>query len=62
MHAYPVADEREHDLEGTGCWCEPKVMWSDPDTGEAFPEALIVHNSADGRELIEQAEAIKNSV
>lgn len=52
IHVFPVRDEREHDTEGTTCWCCPKVDW----TGA---EALCVHNSADGREVIEEAERIK---
>lgn len=60
MHVSPIRDEREHVLEGTQCWCHPEVLWNDPETGEPFTEALVVHNSADGRELIEQAEEIKN--
>ena len=61
IHCYPLGDEREHDTTGTMCWCEPVVEWNDPVTGEAHPEALIIHHSADGRELIEQAEAIKDA-
>lgn len=47
IHVYTVNDKREHVTEGTGCWCEPRIDWT-------LPEALVVHNSADGREALEQ--------
>lgn len=59
-HVYPVNDEREHDTRGTMCWCEPTVLWTDPETGEAYIEALVIHNAADCREVVEEAEKIKN--
>ncbi len=52
-HVYPLNDEREHVTEGTMCWCDPRLITDEP-------ELIVVHNSADGRELIEQAEEIKN--
>lgn len=61
LHLYPANDEREHELEGTMCWCEPEVQWEDPETGKAFASALVIHNAADCRELIEQAEEILRS-
>jgi hypothetical protein len=46
VHVIPVNDMREHD-EQPGCWCEPRV--------EAEGEGVvIIHNSMDGRELIER--------
>lgn len=56
-HVYPLNDEQEHTLEGTMCKCNPTVEWVDPNTGEAYTEALVIHNSFDGREIIEQAES-----
>jgi hypothetical protein len=54
IHVYPLNDEREHETgDTTTCWCDPKL---DIDN----PEMIVIHNSADGRELIEQAEEIKN--
>jgi hypothetical protein len=47
IHVYPVNDKRLHELNGTGCWCEPTVEWE-------HPEALVIHNSLDGRETLEQ--------
>lgn len=47
IHVYPLNDKREHDTNGTVCWCEPVVDWD-------LPEALVVHNSADGQETLEQ--------
>uniref|UniRef100_A0A6M3KT53 Uncharacterized protein n=1 Tax=viral metagenome TaxID=1070528 RepID=A0A6M3KT53_9ZZZZ len=61
IHVYPVKDEREHELDGLHCWCGPKVLFSDPDTGQTYSEALVVHAAADCREVIEEAEEIINS-
>lgn len=48
----PINDlrrHREHD-----CWCRPHVEWIDPDTGLPYTNGpLVIHNSADGRELNE---------
>jgi hypothetical protein len=51
----PCNDERSHD-DGLCCWCEPLVQWLDPETGLPWPSAngpLVVHNSADCREVCE---------
>lgn len=53
IHVLPINDEREHIEEGTTCWCDPQLITDEP-------ELIVVHNSADGRELVEQAEDIKN--
>lgn len=58
IHVLPINDEREHE-ETTTCWCEPLVEWSNPKTGEAYSEGLVIHNAADCREIIEQAEQIQ---
>ena len=42
----PVDDAREHEL-GDECWCTPRV-----DRSEARP--MIIHSSADRREVFEQ--------
>lgn len=44
IHVYPTNDEKPHDLEGTMCPCGPRVEWNDPETGEAYPEGLVIHN------------------
>lgn len=49
-HIYPIGDEKEHDTESTGCHCDPIIDWE---------KSLVIHSAFDGRELIEQAEAIK---
>lgn len=48
FHVWPVRDMQRHALFGLVCWCDPKVTY--------FPNGnmLVVHNSKDGRELIEQ--------
>jgi hypothetical protein len=53
IHIIPINDEREHD-ELTSCWCEPKLITDEP-------EMIVVHRAADGRELVEEAEAIKEA-
>jgi len=57
-HVYPVNDEKPHELEGTMCPCGPRVEWNDPKTGEPYAEALVIHNSFDCREIVEEAERI----
>ncbi len=54
IHVYPLNDEREHVTEGTICWCEPKLATN-------APEMIVIHNASDCRELIEQADAIKDA-
>jgi hypothetical protein len=52
IHVYPLNDEREHDTgDTTTCWCDPTL-----DTDN--PEMIVIHNAADCRELIEQAEEL----
>jgi hypothetical protein len=52
IHVTPINDEMEH-LDSADCWCEPTIDWS-------HAEAICTHNAADCRELIEQAEKIKD--
>lgn len=59
IHVLPINDLKEHE-ETTTCWCNPKVEFADPETGEQYSEGLVIHNSADGREFVEQAERIVN--
>lgn len=40
-HVYPLDDLREHEFDGTACWCDPLY-------DEEFD--LVIHNSLDGRE------------
>jgi len=47
-HIVPVNDIREHLLDGLICWCGPKDKW-EPDGS-----VLVIHNSADARELVEE--------
>jgi hypothetical protein len=52
LHVMPVNDLREHEM-ATTCWCLPRVEWHE--------EALVIHNSADGRELTEPLRSVKMS-
>lgn len=49
MHVYPLDDIYEHDTEGTGCACQPKIEI-------VSGELLVIHNSWDGREFLEPQE------
>ena len=53
INIIPINDEHAHE-ESTTCWCNPQLI-----TG--YPELVVVHNAADCRELIEQAEEIKEA-
>lgn len=53
-HLLPLNDERVH-RRLTTCWCEPRVEWHNRETGALFPEALVIHNAADCREVVEWA-------
>ncbi len=46
QHVFPVNDLMPHNTDnGAGCWCKPTI---DND--------VVIHNSLDGRELIETGE------
>lgn len=49
MHVAPINDLREHDLASRDCWCKPSLLQEHPTHA-----VVVVHNSADGRELVEQ--------
>jgi len=49
-HVFPIGDIKRHILEGLICECNPKIEWEN---------SLIIHNSFDKREIIEQADDIK---
>lgn len=48
VHVLPIDDTRDH-VESSSCWCRPFVSRE-----QETEEVVVVHNSADGRELIEQ--------
>jgi hypothetical protein len=51
IHVYPVNDTDSHDLYSTTCHCMPKVTFENG-------EMLVVHNSFDGREILEMVNEI----
>lgn len=55
IHILPVGDSREH-VEDRDCWCVPQLQQhvSYPTPGIERVTVTIVHNSDDGRELIER--------
>jgi hypothetical protein len=46
VHVYPLEDTRAHELR-PGCWCRPSRE-------EVADGVMYGHNSADGRELVEE--------
>lgn len=48
VHVLPINDLRDH-VETRDCWCAPTLYIADD--GD---EMTVIHNSADGRELIER--------
>lgn len=52
-HVHPVNDIEPHDLTGSQCKCEPKIL-------EEYGHMIVVHNSFDGREAVELAKEILN--
>jgi len=51
IHVLPVDDLEPHDEEETTCKCEPRVEFVEGGI-------LVVHNSFDNREIIEQVNEI----
>lgn len=47
-HVLPINDLRDH-VEAEDCWCEPRIEEDDGGT-------VVIHNSMDGRELVETGE------
>ena len=58
LHIIPLNDEKPHDEDGTQCPCEPHVFFNDTETGKALAEPIVLHRAWDGRELMEEAEAL----
>jgi hypothetical protein len=52
IHVIPIDDIREH--EDYDCWCDPLVNWLGEDGVPYINGALVTHNSADGREKLEE--------
>jgi len=50
VHVLPIDDLREHE-ETRACWCRPALL-VEPDADADL--RIVVHNSADGRELVEE--------
>lgn len=54
VHVVPVNDLREHTVEDFDCECDPTIEWIDPETELPYEDGpLVIHNSWDGRELLE---------
>jgi hypothetical protein len=48
IHVLPLQDLREH-VEERGCWCHPTLIQEN-----AEADVVVVHQSMDGRELVEE--------
>jgi len=48
-HTLPLEDSREHVVNTTECWCDPRV-------DESFLHCVVVHNAHDEREKFETGE------
>ena len=47
IHIFPLADLKDHTIEGTGCECGPSVDW------HSCPEPVATHHPFDGRRQLE---------
>jgi hypothetical protein len=47
QHVYPMNDLKPHKLEGLECPCKPRTQWVNDNL-------IVIHNSFDGRELLEK--------
>lgn len=56
IHVYPVDDLHEHTLVNCECACCPSMLHSEDGS------CIVVHNSFDGREGLEQAKEILNAL
>ena len=55
QHIIPLGGgEPKHVTDGQSCWCNPRVK-------HELGSEIIIHRSQDGRDLVEEAEAIKSS-
>ena len=52
INVTPTNDLKEH-IDDTTCWCNPEVILENN-------EMIVIHNSMDGREYLEEAEKILN--
>lgn len=48
VHVYKKSDERRHETDGDGCWCEPTILNEGVDT-EGNPARVFVHPSDEER-------------
>ena len=53
-HVYPNNDLKPHNTEDTTCECDPTIKTEDGNM-------IVVHNSYDGREAVENANEILDS-
>jgi hypothetical protein len=55
VHIVPVADSAPHRDDGTPCWCRPRLERVGDDG------LVVIHHSADGRELVEEEDLEEES-
>ena len=56
VHVLPIDDLRKHDEKGCNCWCNPRTEQ------EENARVVIIHNSMDGREILESIELRKKDI
>jgi hypothetical protein len=54
LHILPINDIEKHTEIGTQCKCNPIV--------QIYDEILVIHNSFDGREAVEQAQTLLENI
>ncbi|HTJ52576.1 MAG TPA: hypothetical protein VL443_24140 [Cyclobacteriaceae bacterium] len=53
FHIYPLDEEKQHNLVGYVCECNPETEYIEDENC-----VLVKHNSFDGREALEEAKRI----
>jgi hypothetical protein len=56
VHVLPIDDLREHIEHGASCWCNPSEDREKEDC------LIIIHNSMDGREILESLDLKKKDI
>lgn len=52
-HITPINDLREH-TDARDCWCQPRIEIVEDFLDASPARVIVVHTSADGRELVER--------
>lgn len=55
VHVLPIDDLRDHEDKGSNCWCNPKIDLENK-------LQIVIHNSMDGREILENIDLKKKDI